>query len=109
MIKVIKPRSRRNIECMNCGALLSYEKEDVKKAASKKFNETAFEFVNDYHDHIICPEYGEEIRLGGYTLMDKDEIIELAKISGCDLDGDVVLIGDKTYYVHIFKNIVEEM
>lgn len=42
MIKVIKPRSRRNIECMNCGALLSYEKEDVKKAASKKFNETAF-------------------------------------------------------------------
>lgn len=30
-------------------------------------------------------------------------------ISGCDLDGDVVLIGDKTYYVHIFKNIVEEM
>lgn len=29
--------------------------------------------------------------------------------SGCDLDGDVVLIGDKTYYVHIFKNIVEEM
>ena len=49
---------------MNCGALLSYEKEDVKKAASKKFNETAFEFVNDYHDHIICPEYGEEIRLG---------------------------------------------
>ena len=25
--------------------------------------------------------------------MDKDEIIELAKISGCDLDGDVVLIG----------------
>lgn len=45
----------------------------------------------------------------GYTLMDKDEIIELAKISGCDLDGDVVLIGDKTYYVHIFKNIVEEM
>lgn len=35
MIKVIKPRSRRNIECMNCGALLSYEKEDVKKAASK--------------------------------------------------------------------------
>lgn len=35
--------------------------------------------------------------------MDKDEIIELAKISGCDLDGDVVLIGDKTYYVHIFK------
>lgn len=64
MIKVIKPRSRRNIECMNCGALLSYEKEDVKKAASKKFNETAFEFVNDYHDHIICPEYGEEIRLG---------------------------------------------
>lgn len=22
--------------CMNCGALLSYEKEDVKKAASKK-------------------------------------------------------------------------
>ena len=36
MIKVIKPRSRGNIECMNCGALLSYEKEDVKKAASKK-------------------------------------------------------------------------
>ena len=47
--------------------------------------------------------------IGGYTLMDKDEIIELAKISGCDLDGAVVLIGDKTYYVHIFKNIVEEM
>lgn len=35
MIKVIKPRSRRNIECMNCGALLSYEKEDVKKLLVK--------------------------------------------------------------------------
>lgn len=64
MSKVIKPRTRMNVECVNCGALLSYEKEDVKKAASKKFNETSFEHFNDYYDHIICPECGEEIRLG---------------------------------------------
>lgn len=32
MIKVIKPRTRMNVECVNCGALLSYEKEDVKKS-----------------------------------------------------------------------------
>lgn len=31
MIKVIKPRSRRNVECVNCGALLNYEREDVKE------------------------------------------------------------------------------
>lgn len=41
-------------------------------------------------------------------ILNKAEIIELAKTSACDLDGDVVLIGDKTYYVHILKNIVEE-
>ena len=64
MIKFIKPRSRRNIECMNCGALLSYEKEDVKKAASKKFNETAE--IESGMDDVLELLEDDKIGCGGY-------------------------------------------
>lgn len=36
MIKIIKPGYRKEVECIKCGALLSYdEKEDVQKEESK--------------------------------------------------------------------------
>ena len=53
MIKVIRPRTRNNVECANCGALLSYEKEDIETGFDKKI----------HYGHITCPECGEEIRL----------------------------------------------
>ena len=65
MIKVIKPRTRKNVECANCGALLSYEEEDVKRSATKTFSGTAYDPFNTYKNYIICPECGEEITLNG--------------------------------------------
>lgn len=38
MIKIIKPGYRKEVECIKCGALLSYdEKEDVQKKKNLKF------------------------------------------------------------------------
>ena len=35
-------------------------------------------------------------------------IITIAKDKGCDIDGDIVHIGEDSYYVHIFNNEVAE-
>lgn len=51
MIKIIKRGSRTKILCENCGSLLMYEDEDVKK---------------DYRRHIeyiICPVCNETIEI----------------------------------------------
>src|SRR5699024_11839719 len=33
-------------------------------------------------------------------------IITIAKDKGCDIDGDIVHVGEDSYYVHIFNNEV---
>ena len=63
MIKVIRPRTRNNVECANCGALLSYEKEDIKDGFDKKLNQSAVEIFRIPYRYITCPECGEEIRM----------------------------------------------
>ena len=40
--------------------------------------------------------------------MDKTLVLEIAKMSGCDIDGDIIFIDGKGYHVHILQNIVEE-
>lgn len=64
MIKVIKPRSSRNVECVNCGALLSYEIADVKEDFYYKPSERGLSIFRVLYKYITCPECGEEIRLG---------------------------------------------
>lgn len=41
--------------------------------------------------------------------MDKTLALEIAKTSSCDMDGDIIFINGKKYYVHILQNIVEEL
>lgn len=36
MIKIIKVGSRKKIECVECGSLLSYEEEDIETATNPK-------------------------------------------------------------------------
>lgn len=39
----------------------------------------------------------------------KEKILKTADKSGIDIDGDILTIGDKNYYVHILNKVVEEM
>lgn len=55
MIKIIKKGTRKQIECSQCGALLSYESEDVKLVNK----------ANGWSDkeYITCPQCSNEIIL----------------------------------------------
>ena len=56
MIKIIKPGTKKEVECTKCGALLSYdEKEDVQTSKRREFSY--------YHFYIICPQCKHEIVL----------------------------------------------
>ena len=56
MIKIIKPGTKKEVECTKCGALLSYdEKEDVQ---TSKRRELSYD-----HFYIICPQCKHEIVL----------------------------------------------
>lgn len=63
MIKVIRPRTRRNVECINCGAILSFEDEDIKQGTHKAVANMDFQKFGVPYEYIICPECGEEVRL----------------------------------------------
>ena len=41
--------------------------------------------------------------------MDNNDILEYAQKTGCDIDGDVIYIEGRSYYVHIMKGIVKEI
>ena len=60
MIKVIKEGTRNRIECNYCGALLAYDKEDIKKK-DKHWGPC------DYYNikYITCPQCKNEIVLEG--------------------------------------------
>lgn len=56
MIKVLRQGTKKKVECNNCGALLQYEKEDVKE------QQVSF---HEFCDYIICPECQYRVPLGG--------------------------------------------
>lgn len=58
MIEIIKAGTKNQIECNNCGALLSYTKEDVKE--SEEFLSQRNSYIQRY---IICPQCNERIVL----------------------------------------------
>lgn len=41
--------------------------------------------------------------------MDDYSILEYARKTGCDIDGDVIYIKGRAYFVHIMKGIVKEI
>ena len=59
MIKIIKPGTRKTIECEQCGTLLSYEAEDVKTETSS----SVFGHPNELKisKFIVCPQCTERI------------------------------------------------
>lgn len=63
MIKIIKPGYRKEVECIKCGALLSYdEKEDVQKEESK-ISAGGQGFAVNAGRYIICPQCKNKIML----------------------------------------------
>lgn len=63
MIKIIKPGYRKEVECIKCGALLSYdEKEDVQKEESK-ISAGDQGFAANAGRYIICPQCKNKIML----------------------------------------------
>lgn len=56
MIKIIKAGTRKEAECEKCGAVLSYEKCDVK-------TETKTNTLTSFKQYITCPQCGNEIIL----------------------------------------------
>ena len=42
-------------------------------------------------------------------MIDKQTIFELARKAGCDIDGDMLYVDGKKYYVNVFEDIVEEI
>lgn len=65
MIKVIKPRTRKNVECANCGAVLSYEEDDFQHGGTTEITSDGLNRYYCPHNYIICPECGEEVTLNG--------------------------------------------
>lgn len=58
MIKIIKPGYRKEVECIKCGALLSYdEKEESKISAGGQG------FAVNAGRYIICPQCKNKIML----------------------------------------------
>lgn len=47
MIKILKHGDKRTIECIECGCLFMFEKEDVKTEQIS---------MNEYKSHIQCPD-----------------------------------------------------
>lgn len=51
MIQILKPGTKNRIECNYCGALLSYDKEDIKHE-EMHFGPMDFAIKN----YIVCPQ-----------------------------------------------------
>lgn len=54
MVKVIKYGQKRRVTCENCGAVLEYEKDDVKTTQAG---------MNEYERQIVCPACNESIKV----------------------------------------------
>lgn len=58
MIEIIEAGTKKKVRCNNCGALLSYERSDVKTDRPSVIR-TPFERDNKFtkeYEYIICPQ-----------------------------------------------------
>lgn len=58
MIEIIKVGTKNRVECANCGALLSYTKDDIKER--EEFLGQRDSYIQKY---IICPQCNNKIVL----------------------------------------------
>lgn len=54
MIKILKQGKKMEIECLNCGALLQYEYEDIQE---QKYEHR----LGGWKRFIICPQCNKEV------------------------------------------------
>lgn len=54
MVKVIVYGQKRRTTCNHCGALLEFEKEDIKTIQTG---------MNEYERQIVCPACSENVRV----------------------------------------------
>lgn len=54
MVKVIKYGKKRRVTCKHCGALLEFEKDDIKKVRTG---------MNECEEGIICASCGEVVTI----------------------------------------------
>lgn len=80
MIKVIKPGYRKEVECLKCGALLSYdEKEDIQKETLKTVVSTLDAEKTPMYvskKYIICPQCKNKIVLNSGEIIARGEMIK---------------------------------
>ena len=58
MIEIIKPGTKNRVECKYCGAILSYQKDDIKE----HFYDTPL-CPTTYKKYIMCPQCEHEVVL----------------------------------------------
>lgn len=58
MVEIIKEGTKNRVECGNCGALLSYRKEDIKER--EEFLRQRDSYIQKY---ITCPQCDDRIIL----------------------------------------------
>lgn len=65
MIKILRPGTKKEVECPNCGALLSYDISDILEKSSHSIAETssASWLSSKNTTYIICPQCNNEIIL----------------------------------------------
>lgn len=56
MIRILRHGHKMEIECQHCGALLSYEYEDIQE---KSYN--AHSPLGGWKRYIICPQCNKEV------------------------------------------------
>ena len=65
MIKILRPGTKKEVECPNCGALLSYDISDILEKSSHSTVETssAFWLSSKKTTYIVCPQCNNKIIL----------------------------------------------
>lgn len=62
MIEVLEKGTRKQCECENCGAVLSYEEKDIKGNKIKFLDKTTFLPLR-FPKYIICPQCNQKIEI----------------------------------------------
>ena len=58
MIEIIRPGTKNQVECNYCGALLSYQKEDIQESEQIYAQRVSFSYK-----YIVCPQCNSEVSL----------------------------------------------
>lgn len=63
MIKIVKPGTKKKIECDECGAILSYDITDIEKHKADECWTLGGSIVKREYESITCPQCKHKIIL----------------------------------------------